>query len=538
MRIILYTIFIVLALCLLGLFSGLSKSEQNEQELLKTNLGEVAVVTTNEQSHIKPLLMGNEGFSEFPECSNFQDIRKEISTLGDLHSKLNNKVIDIFLNSKKSPYSLESSYRKTGLEIRKFRERLVGDSFNYRNLSPTPLNEGKMHTLKPDVFEQLYFYVEEKNFEKILDLIEKGEVKRNSNFGSKSVLSSILVSDLSIDLSVADKLMKKGLYPDFVDLVFLTESDAPISLVETVLKNGKNIDLTRSWLDNFRYNTLATIAAERLNDDLFLLWVEKGVPLRGREEDLSATDVIGVPKTSEELDKALSILNEIIAADIKPYDYSSYKKLQQWVPASIINTYPNFFAEMNQSARIEDFDDLALQDTKVDEILSFIDELSELELKIEMLKLANQHCYKNKSKSDLEEFSIAELINEETDLILKEITESLVKKDWERYIEIINSLSEKHQTNQIKMMGVNQLIAQNAPAKHIKNLLRNGGKLHSHSIFMLIYNDNVIATEQLLDYGLNLDAKNEKGQTAVDYALELHEQRGNSKMLHFLKQIM
>lgn len=93
--------------------------------------------------------------------------------------------------------------------------------------------------------------------------------------------------------------------------------------------------------------------------------------------------------------------------------------------------------------------------------------------------------------------------------------------EWGSYIHSIDELANDLGDTDLYQMALTKLITKNAPLKEIKKLINKVDQLPNNTIFILVRHDNVRLIEQLLPYGLNMDTKNERGQSVLEFALTL-----------------
>jgi|GEM_PF-2811109 len=413
--------------------------------------------------------------------------------------ELNIQLLDISL----------ASYRETMLEIRSFNNTLNAVSL----LQTTP---------PLDVFELIYAHILLREYEKIVELVESGQVNSHQNFLDRSLLSFIIENDSNISQSQLEALISSGLTPQFPDLVTATSiglSENKIALINAYFDGS----IEYVWYDNLHHSSLATLAIEKNNAQLFNFWYQLGSPVSVGKAELNGLDLIRTPSNDDEINNALLIFDALMKTTIIPYDINTLARLDSWLPLNVkehhqqnIERIKAIVADRISQAKPANFE---LNSMILDKLSEFSTRISQGKeqlrvcepnheyLREELVTAARSISYPTWLEGNVvaENLSRFDLVPVELKTGLIELQRLITNKQWTQYISRLNDITQTHDIAPYKSVAVVQLIAADAPLLIIEEiLLQEDVVVVPQTLAMAILNNNIALMELLIPHSLEI----------------------------------
>lgn len=459
--------------------------------------------------------------------------KKEVESL---KANVIKNLTEYLSNKASSIEEKETKAQYIGVPLITFRRQSLKYVYNRNSLGVEVFN------VKPIIPERSFLaqianLLGNRDYDEIANLVADSKIKINTLIGGKSILTAIIAENKNVGVTVIDKIINLGIEPSFTDLVSATAVNAPVAVIQRLLENYKG-QVNKTWYHNYRDNTLTMLAAENLNDTLVDFWLAAGSPIAANSYDLSAIDVMKTPKDTSQLVKAITIFKQLAAENTPPYDINTLNNIRKWLPQDIQSEYTYYFENHSPGSHTDHLDEET--DEKFRKAFFAIEKrLAELNMALEQCgalperpvvpfkdmesvvdfgaELQYMFNFFNKGQSD-------EIENEQTIAETRQAMQDLIKLEngeWGSYIKSINKLANETGSTEAYQLGLIMLITQNAPFDEIKKLINKVDQLPSNIIFILVMNNNTSLIEQLIPYGLAMDAKNQRGQNALEFALSL-----------------
>ncbi|MCJ8271515.1 MAG: hypothetical protein MJK04_19215, partial [Psychrosphaera sp.] len=451
--------------------------------------------------------------------------------LSKLAQQRKQTIEQIALSSKTVAVSSQQKERQiqlAGIELDTFRQLTAPLPFDHYDLLPV---NGKPKILKGTSKQQFIGYMSSRNYQPIAAMVASGQITENTIIGGSSILTRLLDDNPNIDLTVVEQLLQAGLTANFSDLVVMTQKQAPLALVDLLTRYNKD-PVSQSWYHHYRQNTLSMLAAQGLNTALFDYWLAIDVPLMTGEFDYTAVDVLPVPANKQQLQSAIHIFGEIANRQILPYKVDTLDIIKRWLPQDIQQQYAGYF-EAHEAAIMVSIDALSeIEQNNRQHMEAFFGQINS---QVAQVNAAMAECgfdTNNPSKiTDDGQFDLPYVEVAQSDSIaeFKHLDESekqamlgrtarLKNKDWQGYLDDMETYSDNWQDNGTQQMALSQLLGEDAPFEFIEPFLTDGVVLSPTTIFALVANNNRVRIAKLIPYGLQLTAVNEHNQTPLQYA--------------------
>ncbi|NQY65325.1 MAG: hypothetical protein HRT38_16715 [Alteromonadaceae bacterium] len=369
-----------------------------------------------------------------------------------------------------------------------------------------------------------------KNYQPIVNLLRSGDITNNSIFSVKSILSAILINDNKISALNLDILMAAGLTPAFADFVTMTQNNVSAEKIELALTYVVDQKiLHKRWSHHDFQHNLTLTAAENFNSSLFSLWYNLGVSTVMRSDDYNALDMIASPSNPHQRHNASEIFQILARDNIYPYAIDSLDKILEWLPQEVKVLFSEYIALQPQHKLSNREQKLGLKLAKFHEKLS----IQQNKILHDITQCQRKQLTKKSEITNNSTFANIDIYKRSTVQGSLKYFKSLDPKTLQLEDKIIRSLAENNtvdiksvvpelSNDEADYLQLILALQQNRPYEELLPLLRNGAILPDMAVIILTINENLDLINHLKPHGLNIYAKDPKGDNALHYAVRMN----------------
>lgn len=368
---------------------------------------------------------------------------------------------------------------------------------------------------------------------------------RQVNIG-RSLLALIIANDPKISVNEVQSLLNAGAEIHLESIAAAVKTAS--SEVVTLLAEKYPGKLDTIWQVNSINTNLAMASGAAFRDDLFFYFLSKGLTAYAESgfERSTLFDVLPVPKTDEQRQRALIYVGEALKYKLPIVNYSSLERLKSWLPKDIQQTYqdslitfepvPAELIELGKKIQheIQQFPAKIAQAKATEQACkkqlgytteSYLKEFLEANpnsatLSLATKKLLSKHIdlqvkgqWRELSKKAIQEVDPVKVQHiEETTTAYQTIQGKAFDKQWDEGL----ALCSNHPKANLRSNLCSQLLNsyshdENASWEFIEKLLPHVDKLSPYLISGLSIHNRLDLIQKLIPYGLELDYQNYDG---------------------------
>jgi len=376
---------------------------------------------------------------------------------------------------------------------------------------------------------KLTFLLLGKNYEGIIELINEKQVNSNTIVNGRSLISSIMISNVDVGLEFIYEIVNSDIEVNFSDLVNATLLGVDVGILRYLDENYYD-DVTKVWENGFRRENLLMAAVGSSNIEAFFYWYNRGISSKPIEGDYGALDVLPNPKTTRQKKINSTIFEFLVSEGELPFDFFSLNSLDGKLDKNTLIANKNYI-EMSRSFFNQNYEHNNLKiNSKEEEIQN------SLRLKFDIL----ENCYgPSTEKSDyvnpvpnntliqlLEIKSIYE-VADYVDLEQKkddDIVLFLNSTDWDTNLEYFSNSSYSDDNHIFAEVYIINMINNGAPSDKIISAINAGISINEKSIFAIINSNRGALIDKLIPYGLDVYSTNSNSLNSLDYAIKMNRE--------------
>lgn len=477
--------------------------------------------------------------------------------------------LSIFFNSGRKrnvpPYEMEQAAMLAGVSIPVFRKAVLNDKAHETSLYRQSNELAQIDTAIPSVSKALQTETNDGKPAHVQLLTSAMDGKRVSNdrwFAKKIKLGrfeEVAEKIASLDsvplvLSQFDPITAAILLnPDisFDELLLLHQAGVPFTLASLaslatreqgadiardILATSPDIPLQTRWKSGFYVVNLLTFALQKNNIQLAQLWFDQGVTPRPIANGVNALDVFPSFSKDHSSETARLLLEQLLNEELQPYLLETDAKITHW-----FDNNPDVLRDRSLAVQWQDtrFDKREEAVKKIEEMFTMLEQRSINKASVTPAQL-NQ-CKQDKIFQNAREriitrasthheytmMSPEQRLQRIAGLQLHPLAAPLLEGFMSTMSGLVWNSGDSNQvdltTPEIealkKQQKINAAIRSFASLEEIISLLEEGFPMSKDAIHVIAQNGRIELIDPLLNYGLDIEAKNNKGQNALFSAL-------------------
>jgi len=400
---------------------------------------------------------------------------------------------------------------------KEIRIQLLGvDVEKYRKFSTytdeTQESDDPLKPLEKNLALKLYQHVLLQEYDLIISMVDNDVINSSMGFSEKSILSFIMNTNPKIEPSALSLIVNSGLSPTINDLATATRLNLSVEAIEILRANFYG-DLGTTWRRGYRQESLAMIAVEKLNYNLFKYWRSEGSPT-APENDINSLDIIELPSDNNKRSITIKIFDILANDKIYPYKITTLERVENWLTPKELETHKTYlrdakkYMEQRNVAHIKDFD--ALDSNTLLFIQDLKGERKRINAIIDSCRVPKNDRFTelgNENKEENKWTAFNSLSKYEKSLIVG-AQSALIAKDWDRYLMLHNEAFSAEEVGVSNTIAISQLIHSNAPFEYIEVYINIGTPLLVEHLALVMVNDNLELMESILPYSSHIFESN------------------------------
>ncbi|NMH59382.1 hypothetical protein [Alteromonas ponticola] len=264
-------------------------------------------------------------------CLDFKNILKNSNF--NLNEELN-KLDEHFFELGLDDYEVNKIVNQSGFSLFEYNEETKIFDTNFTTL--TALDDDIKYD--PEIENEIIQLVTEGSFEKIIEFIQANKLSNNYFIDGGSIFSILIGNFYPLTGEQLNLLIEVGITPSFNDLVKMVKSENAFEVLRLFIYSSDiEKKIGRMWYENEKYYNLTLLSAEKLNDKAFSLFLDLGVEAEPFNKNLNAFDYLSNPKNELEAVKFKNIVDNLIEANVFPYNFHSFERLRSQLEVKFIS---------------------------------------------------------------------------------------------------------------------------------------------------------------------------------------------------------
>lgn len=345
----------------------------------------------------------------------------------------------------------------------------------------------------------------------------------------------LLNSDITFDDLLP--LHEAGVPFTLASLAQLSTLEQGADIAEQILAMTPDIAIKERWKAGFYVVNLLTFALQNDNIALAQFWYDRGVSPRPIVHGINALDAFpALENTDKPFHEAQQLLTQLLSEEIQPYQPQTEQKLKRW-----FEKVPDALKDRNLAVQWQNTN-ITKREEAVSSLKNFFARIEKRSIdKASMTPKEFEQCKKNDIFISARERSIAgsntshefTLLSPEKQLkrlagleihpLAAPIFEPIVSQFsdilWTPKKQKTNVETTPEMEELMRKQRIAAAIRSFESADDIIGLLEEGYPMDDETIHVIAQNGRIELIDPLLNYGLNLEGKNAKGQNALYAAL-------------------
>lgn len=343
---------------------------------------------------------------------------------------------------------------------------------------------------------------------------------------------------LNPDISFDELLLlnQAGVPFTLASLASLATREQGADIARDILATSSNLPLQARWKSGFYVVNLLTFALQKNNIQLAQLWFDHGVSPRPIANGVNALDVFPSFSKSHPSETAKALLAQLLNEDIQPYLLETEAKIANW-----FENNPSVLSDRSLAVQWQDtsFDKREEAVKRIEEMFTMLEKRSINKASVTPAQL--KQCKEDEIFQNAREGIITratthhEYTMMSPEQRLQRIAglqlHPLAAPFFEGFMSTLSGLVwNSEDSNQVdlttpeleelkKQQKINAAIRSFASLEEIISLLEEGYPMSKDAIHVIAQNGRTDLIDPLLNYGLDIEAKNDKGQNALFSAL-------------------
>lgn len=461
------------------------------------------------------------------------------------------------------PWEMEHAAMLAGVSIPEFRKAVRNDTAHQTSLYRQSNKQAKLNRLQVDELltkntgekpAHVEIFSTEMDGQKLADerwVIEKlqlgsftevaKQIQKNQNVPLllsqfDPITAAILLnSDITFDDLLP--LHEAGVPFTLASLAQLSTLEQGADIAEQILAMTPDIAIKERWKAGFYVVNLLTFALQNDNIALAQFWYDRGVSPRPIVHGINALDAFPAPEnTDKPFHEAQQLLTQLLSEEIQPYQPQAEQKIKRW-----FENEPDALKDRDLAVQWQ-HTNITKREEAVSSLKNFFARIEQRSIdKASMTPKEFEQCKKNDIFISARERSIAgsntshefTLLSPEKQLkrlagleihplaapFLEPFGSQILNVLWTPKKQKADVETTPEMEELMRKQRIAAAIRSFESVDDIIGLLEEGYPMDDETIHVIAQNGRIELIDPLLNYGLNLEGKNAKGQNALYAAL-------------------
>lgn len=342
----------------------------------------------------------------------------------------------------------------------------------------------------------------------LANAITAGDINPTDRFLVYDLLTLIFSTNPQISPDQLRQLRFSGIPVTLSALVQMTTLGASVEQVSAALEGDVSIAFS-SWRNSYQAQNLLLLALNHRRFELAKFWFEQGVPVQLDTEGLNVLDVVSSPAVSNDNEFLVDVMRHFASNGMYPHDLHRLKKLQEWLPKDV-RTELNDYFEFGLMLQKQLENDPMVEALRAElaglaaNTPEFVDQIKCME-NIEFLQAQHQ----------------------------KEVKWGLGEAG-QYNVSPVESLQQIPEGQESKLR--NLLFGAGGFDDIVAVLQEGETELPEDAALIIAERGDAVLMQQLMDYGLDMSAIDERGNTVWHYAVAAPSDEARHAMISLVQQ--